>query len=246
MLQSVISLQQKKSMKTEETNRRSGDQEICQDLSEKIIHLTYMPGEVLSEHELAARFGATRHTIRKALAVLQQKRLIEVYPQRGTYVTLLDIDQVKNIMFLRAAAEIQAANLLMDQEDTVIAENCRIMETCIQSQKMAMQEAEDGQLTEAFETSDAQFHAQLFRAVGRETACHMLDDEMNLFYRWRNLELRLNDRLPEIIHQHEELLQMLKNREREGFRQLMNQHIDTNYFEEIGARTNNRYFYKKS
>jgi DNA-binding GntR family transcriptional regulator len=56
--------------------------EIYEDLCTKIEKLEYMPGDGISENELCAIYGVTRHVIRNALARLKQRKLVDVFPQR--------------------------------------------------------------------------------------------------------------------------------------------------------------------
>ena len=66
---------------------------IAQDLAAAIGQGRYAPGIKLpSEHQLAAQFGANRHTIRRALAHLGQSGLVRSTQGSGTYVENLALD----------------------------------------------------------------------------------------------------------------------------------------------------------
>ena len=66
---------------------------IAQDLAYAIGQGLYAPGIKLpSEHQLAAQFGANRHTIRRALAHLGQNGLVRSTQGSGTYVENLAVD----------------------------------------------------------------------------------------------------------------------------------------------------------
>jgi len=66
---------------------------IAQDLAMAIGQGLYAPGIKLpSEHQLAAQFGANRHTIRRALAHLGQSGLVRSTQGSGTYVENLAVD----------------------------------------------------------------------------------------------------------------------------------------------------------
>lgn len=56
-------------------------------LSEEIVNGAYPPGARLpTEMQLAARFGANRHTIRRAVRELKERGLVRVEQGRGTFV----------------------------------------------------------------------------------------------------------------------------------------------------------------
>ena len=66
---------------------------IAHDLATAIGQGLYAPGIKLpSEHQLAAQFGANRHTIRRALAHLSQSGLVRSTQGSGTYVENLAVD----------------------------------------------------------------------------------------------------------------------------------------------------------
>lgn len=66
---------------------------IAHELAVAIGQGLYAPGIRLpSEHQLAAQFGANRHTIRRALAHLSQSGLVRSTQGRGTYVENLAVD----------------------------------------------------------------------------------------------------------------------------------------------------------
>ena len=57
-------------------------------LREQILRGAYAPGAALpGEEELAAHFGVSRITVRRALADLQQQQLVDRYAGRGTFVS---------------------------------------------------------------------------------------------------------------------------------------------------------------
>jgi len=60
---------------------------ISETLRDRITHSNYQPGEQLpSEHQLMAEFGASRTTIRRALANLVSQGLVMVHQGKGAFV----------------------------------------------------------------------------------------------------------------------------------------------------------------
>ena len=90
---------------------------IYEDLCRKIETLVYMPGTKLSENELCNVYGVTRHVIRNAFSRLKQRRLLEVYPQRGSYVSLIDMEYIANLMYIRESVEQEAVFRIIRMED---------------------------------------------------------------------------------------------------------------------------------
>ena len=55
-------------------------------LRQAIVSMHLSPGEMLSEQDLAQRFGVSRSPVREAFIKLSQSGLVRVLPQRGTLV----------------------------------------------------------------------------------------------------------------------------------------------------------------
>lgn len=71
-----------------------------------IVQLQLRPGYLLSEAELARQLGVSRQPVREAFIKLAEAGLVDVRPQRGTFVKLISIREVTNSRFIREAIEL--------------------------------------------------------------------------------------------------------------------------------------------
>ncbi|SCX55129.1 DNA-binding transcriptional regulator, GntR family [Klenkia marina] len=76
------------------------------------------PGSALREEDLAASTGASRHTVRAALARLAEERLVVAEAYRGVRVTAFADDDVVALQQLRGALEGEAVRLLQSEHGT--------------------------------------------------------------------------------------------------------------------------------
>lgn len=74
-------------------------------LKDQILSLTIKPGELISENSLSAQMDASRTTVRAALAQLAEEGCIVVYPQKGTFVELIDFQRIKQAVFAHIVLE---------------------------------------------------------------------------------------------------------------------------------------------
>jgi DNA-binding GntR family transcriptional regulator len=72
-------------------------------------------GQRLVEHELTARYGVARHTLRAALRALASEGLVTVEPNRGARVARLSADEITWLYELRSALEVEAARLALER-----------------------------------------------------------------------------------------------------------------------------------
>lgn len=78
-------------------------------LRQAIVQLQLKPGNSLSEAEVAKRLGVSRQPVREAFIKLAEIGLVEVRPQRGTFVVLISKREVENARFIREAIEVAVA-----------------------------------------------------------------------------------------------------------------------------------------
>ena len=78
-------------------------------LIDNIINTRLEPGEKLNEPELCEQLGVSRTPFREAELELAQRRLIEIRPKIGTYVSLIDAELVEEVRHFYACASIIGA-----------------------------------------------------------------------------------------------------------------------------------------
>ncbi len=78
-------------------------------LEHNIVHLKLLPGEQLQEKALAVEIGVSRTPVREAILELRQRRILNIYPQRGTFVSYLEAKRGEDIRYLRYVFESRLA-----------------------------------------------------------------------------------------------------------------------------------------
>ena len=78
-------------------------------IRQAIVQLQLRPGHLLSEADVARQLGVSRQPVREAFIKLADVGLVEVRPQRGTFVKLISIRHVQNPRCGREAIEIPIA-----------------------------------------------------------------------------------------------------------------------------------------
>lgn len=76
-----------------------------------ILNCTFAPGAALSEITVSQELGVSRAPVRDAFRRLAGEGLLEVTPQRGTFVTRLSRAKIEDAIFVREAIECLAADL---------------------------------------------------------------------------------------------------------------------------------------
>ncbi len=75
-------------------------------------------GDALSEDKLASRLGVSRSPVHEALTALEQEGLIDIRPQRGSFVFLPTREDIENLCEFRRMIETEAMSLAMARKRT--------------------------------------------------------------------------------------------------------------------------------
>ena len=131
-------------------------------LRDLILHNDLPPGSRLSESELAARFSVSRQPVREAFIRLSEAGLVDVRPQRGTYVVGISQKSVREARFVREAVEtaVSASAARQGLADKVIYE----LRDLIERQTRC---ASSGQYDQFF-ILDEDFHRVLALGAGHD------------------------------------------------------------------------------
>lgn len=155
-------------------------------LRDNIVTADLAPGSVVSENELAQQLKLSRTPVREAIIELSKANVIQVYPQRGSVVSLIDYKMVDEAQFMRLVLECAVVELLAA---TAKPEQLEELEA-----NLAMQEfyATGGSADAAlrFFDLDNEFHKLLFAACGKESVHDLMRGFELHFDRVRSLNLR--------------------------------------------------------
>ncbi len=84
-------------------------------LLKRIIDLEYPPGELINEKQLTEEFSVSRTPVREALLKLSEKGFVQLIPRVGTYVSQVDIRDVKHAYEVKKNLEILACELAAER-----------------------------------------------------------------------------------------------------------------------------------
>ncbi len=93
---------------------RSVGPQVYKLLRNKIIQGELAPGMRISEAEISKALEVSRQPVREAFIKLRNDGLVEVRPQRGTFVTKIYVNAVNDARFIREAIEVEIVRLLAD------------------------------------------------------------------------------------------------------------------------------------
>jgi DNA-binding GntR family transcriptional regulator len=164
-------------------------------LRRAVITLELKPGAPLSENELATRLAVSRTPVRESLLLLREEGLVEVYPQVGSFVSLVDPERVGQAQFIREAIECTS---LAQAEPPFSPEHVADLRTAL----LAQRDADAAGDHDRFFALDEEFHRALLALAGRESAWRTVNAAKAHLDRARRLSLIDTRPMGELVEQH--------------------------------------------
>lgn len=189
--------------KTNETAR----QYVLRVLRHNIIHLDLKPGQPISESEMAVCLGVSRTPVGEAFQDLANASIIEIQPQRGTFVSLIDLDIVEESRFLRHVLEKIVVELACDN---ISQEDLNALEENVTLQGLAVKRGDYNR----FMTLDNGFHERLFKACGKGWTYNFISGMTLHFDRVRAMNLKEMD-MSGPFSDHKNILEAVRDKDKE-------------------------------
>jgi len=167
-----------------------------------ILSLSLPPGSALSRHELQKEFAASSTPVRDALMRLEEIGLINVFPQSGTIVSLIDVPKARQAQFLRQAIEQEAVRRLASAPDAGVVPQLR---TVIAKQR----ELAKNKDLEGFNEADLAFHKLLYEAAGVPDLWDLVRRQSGHIDRIRRLHLPIGGKAAQIIRDHGDIVKAI-------------------------------------
>ncbi len=169
--------------------------QVFDELRDMILSLKLAPGTALSRLRLQAQFGVSSTPVRDALMRLEAVGLVEVFPQSGTIISLIDVALARQAQFLRRALEQEVVRGLAATSDAALIGR---LEAVIDEQKGHAKKQD----LERFNEADTVFHNMLFDAAGVPDLWALIRNRSGHIDRIRRLHLPIGDKARQIISNH--------------------------------------------
>ena len=197
-------------------------------LKRNIASLELAPGAMLSENELSAALGLSRTPIREALIELSKIRIVEILPQRGSRIALIDCALVEESRFLRLVLEKAIVEMASDMACSL---DFREAEANLKKQQFYL----DNQMADQLLEMDNAFHREFFRLTSRMQTYHMMESMALHFDRMRSLTLA-NVKENRMVSDHEALLRAVRAGDRVEAAAQVTRHLNRNRIDEQAIR----------
>jgi GntR family transcriptional regulator, rspAB operon transcriptional repressor len=172
---------------------------VYQDLRQKIVSMEMQPGEPVSEKDIALFWGMSRTPVREAVQRLADERLVEVFPQSGTFVARIPYGELPEALVIRKALETTAVRLAAEK-----ASKSQLLTLASIIEEMHEAALADDRI--AFHRGDEAFHAKIADISGFPGIWRLVLQVKVQVDRYRQLTLSLPRRMFIVIEDHRHIL----------------------------------------
>jgi DNA-binding GntR family transcriptional regulator len=177
-------------------DRRAAVDKIFDHLFFEINTLRLLPGDRISEADVAAQFGVSRQPVRDAFARLANLDLLQIRPQRATEVKRFSSREIEKSRFVRASVE---SEVLRRAAHNIDAAGKNAIDGCLDRQRATIAKAD----LQEFGALDYEFHGRLCDVAGVDFAFEVISVEKAKVDRLCMLGLAKENRMPQLLADHE-------------------------------------------
>ena len=198
--------------------RASASARVTDVLREAIVSMQLKPAELVDKLALCERLGLSRSPVSEALSRLQQEGLVEIEPQRGTFVSRLRLSDMRQNLFLRRALEVETVRELASHMPAEVLEAL--------SRNMRYQRAAAAaQDRVGFHALDLEFHEILLSALSFSRVKAVVDTARPGLERARRL-LATPRRNSDTLLEHERIFVSLEAGNADAAAEAMRAHLN--------------------
>jgi DNA-binding GntR family transcriptional regulator len=188
-------------------------------LKDAIITGNLRPMERITENKVAASYGLSRTPVREAFRRLEVEGLIQVVPQRGSFVSQPGVEDILEIYQIRLPLECMSARLAAERIDD---DQLRVLENLVSAEGARA----EGRNPERSLRASAEFHAVLYACTRNRRLASFLRDMQQQVHRVRVLWPSTVARLEQTWTEHAAILAALRARDGAEAERLMRQHLE--------------------
>ena len=188
-------------------------------LRQAILRGELKPGERLMEIQLANKLGVSRTPIREALRKLELEGLLNMVPRKGAEVADITEKSLRDVLEVRKALEELSVQLACEK---ITEEEIEELKRVAERFKDTLDDQDVTKIAEA----DVAFHDVIYTATDNQKLILLLNNLREQMYRYRVEYLKKEEAYPQLIAEHEELIDNISKRNKEEATRIMCEHID--------------------
>lgn len=191
---------------------------IFETLRKAIVSGDIKPGERLMEVSLADQMGVSRTPVREAIRRLEAEGLVTMIPRKGTHVSELSVKDIMDVLEVRAVLDKLATDLASKR---IQSAQLKALES-VHKQYISCVEKDN---VEGAIKKDVEFHDIIYAASGNPRLVTVAASLREHIYRFRVMYMSGNLIAENVLNEHNEILQALREAQNNVASNLAEKHI---------------------
>lgn len=194
---------------------RTAPEVVASYIRDSIYRNELRPGQQLQQEELAVKFGISRIPVRDALRQLQGEGLVELYPNRGAFVSNPGVEELREVFGLRILIETYALRLAVPNFTKAELELCASLLAQLES---VANRADWSRI-------DQEFHAALYAPCRQARTLGLIENLRGSVNRFYYLYLSPESFGPDCIRNHRRILKACQKKDADGAVAAIEKHL---------------------
>lgn len=191
-------------------------------LRQAILRGELKPGERLMEIQLANKLGVSRTPIREAIRKLELEGLVLMIPRKGAEVADISEKSMKDVLEVRHALDELSVELACER---ISKSQIKELELAAVEFKKSLKSKDVTVIAEA----DVKFHDVIYEATNNQKLINLLNKIREQMYRYRVEHLKNEEVYPQLLAEHDEIIQYISKKDKEKAKKIVCQHIDNQF-----------------
>ncbi|WP_291944334.1 GntR family transcriptional regulator [Cetobacterium sp.] len=188
-------------------------------LKRNILEAEIQPGEVIKEEFIKNFFNISRTLCRETIIKLEKENLLKVIPQKGTYVTKINLKKIEEFLFMRKTIEEKVLTLAISKNNQNLLDKLFLN----LSQQKALIKINNSSLE--LINLDNEFHKIIFEECDLLYVWEMLQTFQTQYDRLRILGLKNGLTKQIMLEHHIEIYECFINKDQNKINNLLNAHL---------------------
>lgn len=193
-------------------------QQAYEEIKRRVITLEFRPGEYLNEASVCLQLGFGRMPVHQAIKRLNTEGMVQVVPRKGVIVNPITLDEVKDLIEVRAANESLCAALAAERASEKEIEEMREILACA----APLTKAKD---QEKLMELDREFHQAMARAARNRVLAELLARLHERSLRFWFITLSKLEQLKRVEREHRKVFKAIEARDPEAAASAIRAHI---------------------
>lgn len=191
-------------------------------LKKRILSRQFRPGQRLNLDELEQQLGVSRTPLKDALNRLAMESLVEILPRKGTYVTTLTVEELKEVFEVRQVLELYAAKLSIHR---ITPAKLQEMHDLVTDLEILIDNNTYSDY-QAFMAKDRDLHLLIVELAGNRKLLELYKS-LNVHVQIaRAFYVQIDKRVQDTHKEHRAILQAFEAKDWEALERTLNRHIE--------------------